>query len=415
LPAQPGAPVLTLPPTRSTSVIVFNPNLRTGYVQQWSLTIQREIARNTVFEAGYLGNRGIKLFYNADLNQPRVYGDFLQSFQQIQAFIANGAAVPASNTLVKIFGTPQAAVSAIGQSTFTTGQLRIAADAVDTSPVNFAKYAPAGISEYYLRNYPQYGQLVYGTNDGRSYYDSLQLSLRRQVGALRMTANYTRSKSLDNVVSSLTSGEGNGFSEPIDNYNEILGKGRSNFDLPNVFSFSGIYTLPIGKGHSFGGDMPRWANTLVGGWDVGGISIWESGLPFTVSSGRETGASLNNTWANYTGSRNIGSVSLQGGGVYYFTPAQIANFSFPAAGDIGNSGRNAFRGPRYFNIDLSLVKRFAITEKHSLVFRAEAYNLLNNVNFANPNLNISVPGTFGKISSVVGNARFMQMALRYEF
>jgi hypothetical protein len=49
------------------------------------------------------------------------------------------------------------------------------------------------------------------------------------------------------------------------------------------------------------------------------------------------------------------------------------------------------------------------------VFRAEAYNLLNNVNFANPNLNISVPGTFGKISGIVGNARFMQMALRYEF
>ena len=54
------------------------------------------------------------------------------------------------------------------------------------------------------------------------------------------------------------------------------------------------------------------------------------------------------------------------------------------AGDIGNSGRNSFRGPRFFSIDMSLVKRFAITEKHALVFRAEAYNLINNVNFANP-------------------------------
>jgi hypothetical protein len=418
LPAQPGAPVLTLPATRSTSAIVFNPNLRTGYVPQWSLTVQREIARNTVIEAGYVGNRGVKLYYNEDLNQPRIYGDFLQSFQQLQAYVANKSSVPpASNTLVRIFGSPDAAVTAIGSSTLTTGQVRLAADTVDQN--NYTKYAAAGISQFYLRNYPQYFQLVEGTNDGRSYYNSFQLSLRRQVGALRMTANYTRSKSMDNVLSTATSGEGNGFSEPIDNYNAALGRARSNFDIPNVFTFSSAYTLPVGKGHAFGADMPKWANTLVGGWDLGGLMIWDSGSPFTVVTSRLTGPSdqLTTTgdWANYTGSRNIGSVSLQGNGVYFFTPAQIANFSYPVAGDIGNSGRNAFRGPRYFNIDMSLVKRFAITEKHALVFRAEAYNVINNVNFANPGLNLAIPAGFGKISSVVGNARFLQMALRYEF
>jgi hypothetical protein len=417
LPAQPGAPVLTLPATRSTSVIVFNPNLRSGYVHQWNLTVQREIARNTVIEAGYLGNRGLKLYYNEDLNQPRIYGDFLQSFQQLQAYVANKTAVPASNTLVKIFGSPDAAVSAIGSSTFTTGQVRIAADTVDKN--NYTKYAAAGVSQFYLRNYPQFNQVEYGTNDGRSYYNSFQLSLRRQVGALRMTANYTRSKSMDNVLSTATSGEGNGVSEPIDNYNANLNRARSNFDIPNVFTFSSAYTLPIGKGHAFGADMPRWANTFVGGWDLGGLMIWDSGSPFTVVTSRLTGPSLQSTttgdWANYTGSRNIGSVTRQGNGVYFFTPAEIANFSYPVAGDIGNSGRNSFRGPRFFNIDLSLVKRFAITEKHALVFRAEAYNLVNNVNFANPGLNLSTPAGFGKISGIVSAPRFMQMALRYEF
>ena len=61
------------------------------------------------------------------------------------------------------------------------------------------------------------------------------------------------------------------------------------------------------------------------------------------------------------------------------------------------------------------MKRFAITEKHALVFRAEAYNLINNVNFANPGLNLGVPSGFGKISGIVSAPRFMQMALRYEF
>ena len=291
LPAQPPAPVLTLPATRSTSVYVFNPNLRTGYVPQWSLSIQREIARNTVIDVAYVGNRGIKLFYNEDLNQTRIYGDFLQSFQQLQAYVANKSAVPsASNTLVKIFGSPDAAVTAIGSSTLTTGQVRLAADTVDRQ--NYPKYAAAGISQYYLRNYPQFNQVIYGTNDGRSYYNSFQLSLRRQVGALKMNANYTRSKSMDNVLSSATSGEGNGFSEPIDNYNAVLGRARSNFDIPNVFTFSSAYSLPIGKGHAFGADLPRWANTFVGGWDLGGLMIWDSGSPFTVVTSRLTGPSL---------------------------------------------------------------------------------------------------------------------------
>jgi hypothetical protein len=68
-------------------------------------------------------------------------------------------------------------------------------------------------------------------------------------------------------------------------------KGRSNFDSPNAFTFSGIYTLPVGRGKAFGNNMPHWADTLIGGWDMGALWIWESGSPFTVSSGFATGPS----------------------------------------------------------------------------------------------------------------------------
>jgi hypothetical protein len=420
LPVPPPSPTLTLPDTRSASIVVFNPKLSTGYVHQYTLTFQRELAHNTVLEAGYLGNRGVKLFTDTDLNQPRIYGDFLNSVNQITSAINSNtlASVPASNTLVRIFGSAQGAVSALGQTTFTQGLAGTLANNLDGVAANFNKYAAAGVSNFYLRNFPQFNQVIYGSNDGRSYYDSLQVSVRRTAGALRMSANYTYSKSMDNVTA-----EGNGFTNPIDNFNLGLNRARADFDRPHVFSSSGIYTLPIGKGHRWGGDMPRWVDAIVGGWDFGALMIWESGSPFTITSGRVTGPNPNiNTWINYGGDRNIGSVVRPGNGVFLFTADQIATLTAPAnlpvAGSIGTSGRNTFRGPRYFNIDASLVKKFKLTERQSVSFRAEAYNLVNNVNFANPaaaGLSIATPLSFGKISATAANPRFMQGALRYDF
>jgi hypothetical protein len=168
-----------------------------------------------------------------------------------------------------------------------------------------------------------------------------------------------------------------------------------------------------------GRDMPGWVDTLIGGWNLGGLWILESGSPFSVSSGRATGPSTAATYGDFTGSRDIGSVMTSnngtGPGVYYFTPSQIANFAFPAAGTTGSSGRNTFRGPGFLNIDASLVKRFAIKERKALTFRAEAYNLINHPDFGNPALSLATPATFGKITNVVNNPRIVQMALRFDF
>lgn len=420
LPTQPSAPALTLPATRGfTTLDVMSPNLTNGYVAQANLSVQREIAKNTIFEAGFVGNRGIKLFYQTNLNQSYIYNNgFLTAFNQIASNLTNLSAVPLTNPIVSIFGTAQAAVTAIGSSTFSTGQVGTAANTIDVN--NYSKYAAAGIPNTYLRHFPQVQNLLLGNNDGRSEYNSLQLRLQRQFSTLRVAANYTWSKSIDNVPSGgITGGEGNGFAAPIDSFNEALSRGRSGFDIPHVLSLNSQYTLPVGKGHMFGGNMPHWANTLIGGWEAGGLWIWESGSPFTVSSGRNTGPSTNNTWADYTGSRNVGGVMTSnngvGPGVYYFTPAEIAAFSEPAAGTIGTSGRNTFRGPGFFNIDFSMVKRFELWERKYLTFRAEAYNLINHPDFQNPGVNLGGTATIGKITAVVNNPRIVQLALRLDF
>ena len=419
LPAQPSSPALTPAATRQVALDLINPNLRTGYVAQWNLNIQRQIAKNTILDVGYVANRGIKLFFQTNLDQSYIYNNgFLGAFNQIAGNLSNLSAVPVTNPIVSIFGSASAAVSAIGSSVFSTGQVGTAANTIDVN--NYTKYAAAGTSEYYLRHFPQFSTVLFGNNDGRSAYNSLQVRLQRQFGALRVAANFTWSKAMDNDLSAATGGEGNGFAAPLDSYNEALDRGRSNFDIPKAFTMTSQYTLPIGKGHRFGDAMPRWANSVFGGWDVGSLWIWESGSPFTVSSGRNTGPSTVNTWADYTGSRNVGSVMTSnngiGPGVYYFTPGEIANFAEPAAGTFGTSGRNTFRGPRFFNVDASLVKRFELMEKKYLTFRLEAYNLPNNVDFANPGVNLGGNASaFGKISSVVNNPRIVQLALRFDF
>lgn len=231
VPQHAAKPMLTPPDTRSIPyVFVFNPNLRTGYVHQYSLTLQRELLRSTVLEAGYVGSRGVKLFMDRDPDQAKVYPDFLKSFQELQAFCpaspCAGPAPPAGNTLVRIFGSPAAAVTGVsGATVLQQGALGTAANTVNIGA--YTKFAAAGLTDFYLRSFPQFRHVVYGTNDGRSYYDSLQVSLRRNAGDAKFTLNYTFSKNLDNI-----SVDGNGFTSPIDNFNLKLNKARSDWTIP---------------------------------------------------------------------------------------------------------------------------------------------------------------------------------------
>ncbi|MDX2150882.1 MAG: TonB-dependent receptor [Bryobacteraceae bacterium] len=409
-PAQPAAPLTQQPVTRQTSVVVFDPNLATGYVQHFNLNIQREIMRNTVLDVGYVRTKGTKLFTWLDVNQPRIYGDTLAAMREIDAFRVNGTAPSANNPFVRMFGTPAAAVTGLGATNLAQGLAGTIAANVDQT--RFSLYPNAGLNNFFIRNFPQFNQVILATNNGRSWYDSLQVSLARTAGSLKFQVNYTFSKALDN-----SSVDGNGFTAPIDNTNLGLNKARGDFDRPHALNYSVIWTLPIGSGKLLGGNMPGWADKIAGGWDLGVLGIWQSGSLYTVTSGRRTGPSTANTWANYSGDRSIGEIERRNGGIWHLTDEQRNAFSFPTFGELGSSGRNAFRGPKYYNFDISIVKKFGMPwgEGHSVQFRAELYNAFNNVRFGNPNTSIVNLPTFGRIDSTVGGARIMQMALRYDF
>lgn len=417
LPSQPSTPLVRPANDRTFVLSLWDPRFRTPYVHQFNFSIQGQVLRGTVVEAAYVGNRGVKLNNELNLNQGRIDGDFLAAFKEIAAFRNggrnNGPAVAASNTLARIFGSVDNAVSALNGTNFDQGQAGAAAQLLDVN--NYARYAAAGVPDFYIRNYPQFNAVFFSTNAGRSYYDSMQLSVRRRKGTLGLTANYTWSKSIDN--SSI-----DGFAGPIDSFNLALNRGRSTYDRPHTLTWTATYSLPIGRNRLVGSGMPEWLDRIAAGWDLGSVGTWMSGPTMTVSSGLQTAGLSVTTWANYNDTdRDIGAVDKRGDGVFFWTPAERARFGFPGAGEIGTSGRNAFRGPGQARIDLSLGKRFRLSEGHSVSFRAEAYNLLNHANFAPPGLSPLTPASFGKISATIvttaisSNARTMQFALRYDF
>jgi len=411
-PAKPGAPITLQPVTRVPSVVVFNPNLRTGYLQQMNLGVQRQLARNTVLDVSFVRTMGTKLFGFLDLNQPRIQGDFMNAFNELEAFRANGTPVSAGNTLSRIFGGAAAAVTALGATNLQQGLAGTVADNLDRN--NNQRYAAAGVSQFYLRNFPQYNQMIYGDNFHSSSYNSLQMALSHRTKNAVMNLNYTYSRSIDNG-----STDGNGFTAPVDNFNLVNNRSRSDTDRPQVVNMFGSYSLPFGKGQQFLPNVNGFVNRIVGGWEVGGLAIVQSGTVFSVTGARRTAGSSLNTYANFSGDRTLGEVQKVGNGVLFF-PADVPGFTFAGAGQIGNSGRNSFRGPGFFNMDLSLVKRIPVTERMRFTFRAEMYNALNHANFANPGNNIVTPATFGRISSTVTTssltgARVAQMALRFDF
>jgi len=429
-PAPPARPTLSPAADRRFGAInLFDPDFRTPYVMQMNFTLQREVARNTVVEAGYVSNRAVKQLFDQNVNQTRIYDSgFLRDFNELRAFQANASATPsAGNNLVRMFSptnNPAPAITNIGATAVRQGAVGQAAATLDTS--FFGSYANAGLNQFYLRNFPQFTNVWLSTNAGRTSYDSLQLSLRRQAGALRGAINYTWSKTIDNA-----SADGSGNTGPLDNYNFALMRSRSDIDRPHTFNWSASYILPIGRGKFLGRNMPDWVDRFAGGWEVGSLGILTSGQALSISSGVYTGPNQTDFGplgsnigglADYQGTnRNIGKIERFGGGVRFFTPEQAALFSTPAPGSTGNSGRNTFRGPGFFNTDLSIVKRFRITEKSYVTFRTEAYNLFNTVNFNAPSVNLQTPQTFGQISATPtgasnqSGARILQFALRVDF
>ena len=352
--------------------------------QQWNLTIQRELGKQWVVELGYVGSHAIHL---------------RETRTNVQAQLATQDHHLTVQT--------------------TGGPVDITSSTVANGP---ARSTLLGVNGYS-------GMQLFA-NDAYAHYHSFQATVSRRWGAGYFQGAYTFSRSTD-ATSSGNTALNTAFNDESD---LRFSRGLSDYDRTHRVTVSYRYELPF---FSKASGLQR---TLLGDWAISGITIFQSGTPFSVTDSAAGTAYLGPGLASATLGAQLadgGSIpaGLTSGDIHsridgYLNPANFTKAPFAdqtlgcdedptQAGcttAFGNLGRNIYRGPFQQNWDFSLIKNFRLTESQSLRFTADFFNIWNHANFANPAFNdVENPGAFGKIFSTVGTPRLIQFQLRYAF
>jgi hypothetical protein len=255
--------------------------------------------------------------------------------------------------------------------------------------------------------------LITTTSRGVANYHGLQTTFKqRPWNGLDFTANYTWSKAMTNsrgFFGSAGVAAGTSTSTPINSRDLADNYGPAFFDATHIFSLAGSYELPFGSERRFGGNWNRALDTLAGGWSLSYAMTAHTGYPITVvdSAAPSLQASRSTERPNRVGSGKVENPTLE---------RWIDRGAFVSAplGQFGDSGIGILRAPGYWNVDLSVTKRFASFGRQYLMFRGEIFNALNHPNFGPPNVNIQSTA-FGTITSTVGDARIVQLVVKYFF
>jgi hypothetical protein len=406
------------------AVGLIDPNLRTPFVQQWSIGMQRKIG-SMILEARYVGNRGLRLIRSLDFNAPilRENGfldDFLRArqngrlaFERLEVFDPTyNPAIPGSRELTvfpRLGGgglLEEPTVRALLE-TGQAGDLALFYQALGVSgPFQFTAN-PLALSTFYL------------TNSSSSTYHSGQIDLRRRLkNGLLFQGNYTFSKVLTDGVGT----DPSRFDPYLDSGNGKIEKARAPFDLNHAIKANFIWELPFYRENRGPGE------TWLGGWSFSGVLTWQSGAPFSILSGRGTlnstaYSSLNTVDTPLTKSQidALMGVRATGFGPSFLDPSAIGSdgtasdaFLNPEPGRVGSLQRRQFSGPWTFNLDFAVLKAVKISEEVSLEFRAEAANLFNNSSWVVADQNINAP-QFGRITAPAYDSRKIQLGLYLRF
>jgi hypothetical protein len=429
VPARKPSELRTPIPFSLNNNTVVDPSLETPQTNMWSFGIQHEIAKRTVLEVNYLGRRAYNLLGAYNVNQAEIRRNgFLDAFKTV----ASGGQSPLFD---KIFSADSRRRS--GETGADLAR-RLYGDALRLGAVgslanSIAQRAQSGtnltdasgLGPTFFYPYPQFsgGLLTIDSNDFSTYH-SLQVSINRQLArGAQVQASYVWAKSLDTRSFDPAFSVANGgalqssSSTPLDINNRRLNYGLSNFDRTHSLLANFVYELPFGRGRRFfSGVSSGILDRIIGGWQLAGLLRATSGLPFSVYSGNLTFNSYVQSFANCTGcSGDLGSRHFENGYQWYFSPEERAKFSAPGPGELGNTSRDTFRGPGYFNLDFSLAKNTRLTERFSLELRADVSNLTNTPSFDIPTATYTST-LFGRIgASLVSNPRQIMLGTKLNF
>jgi hypothetical protein len=451
----------------SVAGYAIDPNIRAPYIEQWNLSIQRDLGWNTSLTIGYVGNHGVGLFRAIDVNQlDFTKNGFLADFKRARA---NGfLSLAANGVFDPLYNGP-------GSQPLTVFPLLFASGGIDShNPKNnkffqqrFVDDVQQGLigaleASYHAEEWdtgdnpgPGFGNpvtlfanpFIMGgdllKNSSFSSYHSGIVEVRRRLNrGLYLQANYVFSKVMTDY-STGTNNDQSRFQPYLDNARPFLEKGRAGFDITHAFKANFTYDLPFGSGQRLFSTKSKALDLFVSGWQTASIITWQSGNPFSIlskwasfnrgglRSARDTAVA---TLSHGQLSNDLG-VFVQPGGIVYginpklispngtgipsqaqlsCMPAVTGGFCDPQPGEVGNLQLNAFNGPAYFDWDLSARKDFAVTERLKLTFRTEAFNVLNHPVFFMGDQDINKQ-QFGQSSSTVSQARILQMSLQLKF
>jgi len=254
--------------------------------------------------------------------------------------------------------------------------------------------------------YPELGSIAVQDTSGKSDYHALQAQYeRRLTQGLQATGAFTWSKTLDDSCGNLDA------CAPQLYTDYKLERGLSNQDQDYVLSASILYELPFGRGKRWGGDVSKWVDYAIGGWQLNAIYTLAAGTPFSIT----VSGNPSSTRANLVGKPTVHPGNITD----YVDPSAFAVPATNAAGIYlapGTSGRDIIRGPGESNMDFALFKNVSFTERIKGQFRVQAYNLTNTPHFANPSDTNLSDGHIGLINSVLTNSwRQVELGLRFTF
>ena len=294
-----------------------------------------------------------------------------------------------------------AAVEYVGNRTRNGRRLRNLNEGQIVNGAVVFPYAQYGYGSAYLE------QIV---TNGRADYDALQARMQKRMGGgLAYTVAYTWSKALGDFLDHLSAGGGAVGNAPGSTYAMEKDYGLLAFDIPQRLVTSFIYELPFGPGRRF--EPSGAAGAILGGWSVNGILTLSDGRPLTVTTTDQAG----------TGPGRIARANCLGAAVPDgFTQGldswmDPAGFSATTSRTYGNCANNTVRGPGSKSMNLSIFRSIRMGADRRAELRVETFNLFNWVNYGFPAANISNLGTFGRITSSIGDQREIQLALKFYF
>jgi hypothetical protein len=356
-----GTPVLGVGPLPATTVsfTAFDPHSPAQYVQQWNLSVQKSLDKDTSVEVGYIGARGFHLQRSHLINNappgPGPLGP-RRPFKTL-TFVPDTTLPPGSTDAV------------IQSQTFPV------------STINLLE------------------------NSAQSWYDAGYVNLRRRYShGLSFLANYTFSKNLTNAPD---------FRSPMDesaipqNNNDLNAEKGPGCDVRHRFALSAVYAIPAYR-------RTTWTQLLTQNWNFSTIYQLQTGMPFTISVFGDT-ANSGTVLGENPIRANVTGAPIFGPGTHtaqeWFNPAAFAT---PAAYTFGDVGRNSVYGPGLQTMDIALARAIRITEKTNFQFRAEAFNALNKTNLGTPNRYVNEP-QFGTITMAMTPGREIQLSARISF